>query len=735
MISRRTVYILLMLLTAIAAFMAIPARTGVGPSLEIADLGYEAKTLNPGDATPMECDVGDKIKFGSGVVVMKIRVKDVDPTADDPSDVKIKEIQIDNDNGSAVADDIAQIAIVDKDNRCILEAPQDVDSFPVTFDAEEFIIPDNQEDIIQIAVRLEDSSTLQDNAEGHTIKLRARIRYEERPSGAPDWETATKEVIDGGADEVIHNGGFESAVDNNYNGGIIPIGGSGIVQEFTVCDDDALGDDPVIDEIQVMNKEDTESESADFNDIAVINLFVKGETTPRASITPDPSWVPGTWLTITPRDFALIVRDDHCLTLQIGVVISPWAYPGHVIQLRTHISTYEPDTRESRAGEIHPSVDPEVVDGTPEVIGEAPERADLIMIGSAPKLPAAIDHRPVGFVTISWKSHDPARGLGGIQGTLRWNPKVIDPIDDPYDPADDTNSFEVLAPYYNIISAKIDHLAGTANFVLTYDFGPDSIPLIEGELFKFHVRGVGSPGDWTQLNLDLLKVDGLAQVMDPITGEVSLVQEEITANVLVAAGEVRLVMLGDVDGNGAITINDALLVAKYLVDPVSYPLTEEQLILADVAPPYYLVDVRALPDAITSADVAAIARMAVTFGLATAAEAAEVITLALSAHQQAQPQPLVVDQILAYPNPVVSAEAVHFVVEGQGIESVKVEIFDLAGRAIFDSGLVAGNALEWDLLDDGGFPVANGVYLYMVTIRGWDGQVIRSEVRKLVVMR
>jgi len=31
--------------------------------------------------------------------------------------------------------------------------------------------------------------------------------------------------------------------------------------------------------------------------------------------------------------------------------------------------------------------------------------------------------------------------------------------------------------------------------------------------------------------------------------------------------------------------------------------------------------------------------------------------------------------------------------------------------------------------------LANGVYLYLVTVRGFDGKVIGSEVRKLVIMR
>jgi len=38
-------------------------------------------------------------------------------------------------------------------------------------------------------------------------------------------------------------------------------------------------------------------------------------------------------------------------------------------------------------------------------------------------------------------------------------------------------------------------------------------------------------------------------------------------------------------------------------------------------------------------------------------------------------------------------------------------VYDLAGNLVYDSGLVAGSTLSWDLLDMNGRPVANGVYL------------------------
>jgi len=80
-------------------------------------------------------------------------------------------------------------------------------------------------------------------------------------------------------------------------------------------------------------------------------------------------------------------------------------------------------------------------------------------------------------------------------------------------------------------------------------------------------------------------------------------------------------------------------------------------------------------------------------------------------------------------------DAVRFVVEGTGVAQVKVEVFNLAGALIYNSGFVAGHELTWNLLSGEGLPVANGVYLYVVTVRGYNGEPLRSAVRKLVVLR
>ncbi len=72
---------------------------------------------------------------------------------------------------------------------------------------------------------------------------------------------------------------------------------------------------------------------------------------------------------------------------------------------------------------------------------------------------------------------------------------------------------------------------------------------------------------------------------------------------------------------------------------------------------------------------------------------------------------------------------IRFAALGGGVQGMRVQVFNLSGRTVFDSGLVAGNMLAWRTYD-----VANGVYLYTIEVKTAAG-VMRSEVRKLAVVR
>jgi len=75
-----------------------------------------------------------------------------------------------------------------------------------------------------------------------------------------------------------------------------------------------------------------------------------------------------------------------------------------------------------------------------------------------------------------------------------------------------------------------------------------------------------------------------------------------------------------------------------------------------------------------------------------------------------------------------------FRVQGAGVSGFQVRVYSLTGKLVFDSGMVYGPALRWNYLSNDGQPLANGVYLYTVTVQGADG-IYRSELKKLAVLR
>lgn len=105
----------------------------------------------------------------------------------------------------------------------------------------------------------------------------------------------------------------------------------------------------------------------------------------------------------------------------------------------------------------------------------------------------------------------------------------------------------------------------------------------------------------------------------------------------------------------------------------------------------------------------------------------EVVATASSA---AKVQPLQVGQTrLTYQRGIIALN-----VQGQGIERVNLQVFDLIGTRLIDQ-TVSGAQMRLAARNAAGCSLSNGVYLYVVTIYGYDGTTIHSEVRKLVVLR
>ena len=89
-----------------------------------------------------------------------------------------------------------------------------------------------------------------------------------------------------------------------------------------------------------------------------------------------------------------------------------------------------------------------------------------------------------------------------------------------------------------------------------------------------------------------------------------------------------------------------------------------------------------------------------------------------------------------YPNPVRDVHTTTFRVKGvmaPFVESIKVEIYDLSGRLVYQEEM-PGATMDWHTDNEYGEYLANGVYLYK--LYGLvDGTWHQSEVRKLAILR
>lgn len=68
------------------------------------------------------------------------------------------------------------------------------------------------------------------------------------------------------------------------------------------------------------------------------------------------------------------------------------------------------------------------------------------------------------------------------------------------------------------------------------------------------------------------------------------------------------------------------------------------------------------------------------------------------------------------------------------IESIQVQVFNLTGQKVYDSGVRQGYILDWNRTTDAGKRLAHGVYLYV--IKAWDeeGHLIPSKINKMLLL-
>mgnify|MGYP002278000472 CR=1 FL=1 len=117
-------------------------------------------------------------------------------------------------------------------------------------------------------------------------------------------------------------------------------------------------------------------------------------------------------------------------------------------------------------------------------------------------------------------------------------------------------------------------------------------------------------------------------------------------------------------------------------------------------------------------------------------------TLSSAGTEQASVNPLTINvagsvQVLAVKS--VKAQSLgngttQFVVSGSSVAGLSVQVYDLSGAAVFTK-TTSGQTLTFRGLGTDGQLLANGVYLYVVTVKGINGQSATTQVKKLVVLR
>jgi len=75
-----------------------------------------------------------------------------------------------------------------------------------------------------------------------------------------------------------------------------------------------------------------------------------------------------------------------------------------------------------------------------------------------------------------------------------------------------------------------------------------------------------------------------------------------------------------------------------------------------------------------------------------------------------------------------------FRVSGEEIGSINVRLYNSAGNLIFDSGLRSENSYQWNLENEKGEEITNGLFLYQVVAQEDNGKsFVKSG--KLIVLR
>jgi hypothetical protein len=322
-------------------------------------------------------------------------------------------------------------------------------------------------------------------------------------------------------------------------------------------------------------------------------------------------------------------------------------------------------------------------------------------------------------------------GLRVLNGTFSYDPAVVRVKRD----ARGNPRVRALGPYAIEFDCSED---GECEFTLSLKEGRK--PLIgAGEIFEIEVEAV----ETAEVGAESPLVIEIEQALDfdgnPLP---DFDTHEGTARIQITSG--------DLTGDGKINRRDIRLLSRFLAGRTAFTLL--QLRAADIAPPFCMIEVD--PEGAVFIDGEAILNPkriviqdlppihgndpdgdddddpCIDLEDLRDLKRASVGLLTLS-HQLTA---LGAGLELSVSGTVLSrARPLEFRAQGSTVAEIEVTIFTLAGSRIVERR-TAGNSLVLWAVNDAGQPLANGVYLYTVTVRDRDGQTLRTQVGKFVVL-
>lgn len=362
-------------------------------------------------------------------------------------------------------------------------------------------------------------------------------------------------------------------------------------------------------------------------------------------------------------------------------------------------------------------------------------RGELTVEVPAPKVVISnLDLTRNGKVKVSIAAM-PGDGLGRMTGTFVFDPMVVH----VRQTAQGDLKVKALGPYDVLIKTDTEEATnGIVGFELALKNGTGKRqPITTGPVLEIELEPAVSENELQS---------ALCQASDLVinSDSVSLVLEDKDGNPIadpdVISGRARLNVLGgDVDLNGVVNRKDVRWISRFIMGKLDPPsdLGVDLAIFqkaADVAPQFGEIDatdVRTIKEAIVNRRPLPSACDNPVDSLVPQSSMVNLKFTKMSA------QTLVAESLEVTGVQValgVQGESVEFNAQGHAIAETQVEIYNLAGMMISRS-VANASRVRASLRADNGRRVANGIYMYVITVRGFHGEVIRSHLGKFVLAR